>query len=565
MSFIKKILIALLSLLVLLPSVLPAQIAQAATISAYQTFNNNVSKELKQYIKKSGGTITLHYRDLTTGEEFKLNSTSARKAASTIKLPLALYVMELAAAKKINLNEKLTYKRHHYYGGSGVIQKQRFGTKYSIRDLVKKSMIHSDNIAFIMLRERVGKNNFIAYMKKVGGKNAYPGGQNITSSTDLVVYANRLYTFSRTNPLGKELVDYLKKTDYNTTIPRGVKGVPVAHKVGMIPMSRIYNDIGIIYDKNPFALAVMTNNLSYTKSQKVIADIASIVFKHHKIKNKVYYVKTKRTTAVYPIPASNETKIGSLTRGESFKISADKVDWYEIQLGGKKGYLRKTDVYAYLNQPTKGFTNGSLKSNGLVVAKGYTKVLNKPDTKGKVLLYVNKGTSINIYSQSGDYYSLLIGNRMGYIHKNLLNLQYTSSIKYFEVKQENAEIFTFRNGVYVHMGKLKKGQIFMAKSIGAGPFIQGEIGTGVAYIKKTAATPIFNARINNSAAKLPVKGSILLDQEEAVYSSQNGNSADIIGKISKNQKVSYVKLENGYYEINFLGRKGYIKNKGSNI
>lgn len=435
----------MLSLLVLLPSVLPDQIAEAATISVYQTFNNNVSKELKQYIKKSGGSITLHYRDLTTGEEFKISSTSAKKAASTIKLPLAIYVMELAAAKKINLSEKITYKRHHYYGGSGVIQKHKFGTKYTIRDLVKKAMVHSDNIAFIMLRERVGKKNFIAYMKKVGGKNAYPGGQNLTSSTDLVLYSNRLYTFSKTNPLGKELVDYLKKTDYNTTIPKGIKGVPVAHKVGMIPMSRIYNDIGIIYDKNPFALAVMTNNLSYTKSQKVIADIASIVHKHHKVKNKVYYVKTKRTTAVYPVPGSNAKTIGSLTRGESFKITADKVDWYEIQLGGKKGYLRKTDVHAYLTQPTKGFTNNPLKNNGLVVAKVFAKVLNKADTKGKVLVYVNKGTSLYINSLSGNYYSVLVGNRVGYIHKNLLDLQFTSSINHFEVKQENAEIFTLRN------------------------------------------------------------------------------------------------------------------------
>lgn len=115
------------------------------------------------------------------------------------------------------------------------------------------------------------------------------------------------------------------------------------------------------------------------------------------------------------------------------------------------------------------------------------------------------------------------------------------------------------------MGNMEKGQIFFAESIGTGPFVQVQVGAGIAYIKKTSASAILSARINDPAAELPVKGSILLDQEEAVYSSQNGNSADVIGKISRGQKISYIKLETGYYEINFLGRKGYIKNKGSNI
>jgi beta-lactamase class A len=194
-------------LLLVVAAFMPTNTGKAAVgDSAYDSFNLNLSKELNAYINKSGGCISLHYRDLSSGEEFKINSASAKRAASTIKLPLALYVMELASDKKINLNEKLIYKSHHYYGGSGVIQHQKVGTKHTIRDLVKKAMVHSDNIAFVMLRERVGKNNFIAYMNRIGGKNAYPKGQNLTSSASLVDYASRLYSFSQKNSLGKELV-----------------------------------------------------------------------------------------------------------------------------------------------------------------------------------------------------------------------------------------------------------------------------------------------------------------------------------------------------------------------
>ncbi|ETI68964.1 serine hydrolase [Neobacillus vireti] len=153
-----------------------AKEASAASVSKTNQFRNDLSVDLNQYIKEAGGTITLQYQDLTTGETFDINDKTAGRAASTIKLPLALAVMELASNGKLDLNEKLVYQQRHYFGGSGVIQYERVGTSYSIRDLVRKAMIHSDNIAFIMLKERVGANQFISYMKSLGAQYTYPNG-----------------------------------------------------------------------------------------------------------------------------------------------------------------------------------------------------------------------------------------------------------------------------------------------------------------------------------------------------------------------------------------------------
>ncbi|MBT2678803.1 serine hydrolase [Bacillus sp. ISL-35] len=558
MQFLRRVLLTTIVWGLLIPGILPSHQVQGATLSSYQSFNQNLSKELKKYIKKSGGTITLHYREFSTGDEFKMNSTSAKKAASTIKLPLALYVMELAAEKKINLNEKLTYKRHHYYGGSGVIQKKKFGSKYTIRDLVKKAMIHSDNIAFIMLRERVGKKNFIAYMKRIGGKNAYPKGQNLTSASDLIVYTNRLYNFSTTNALGKELVSYLKKTDYNTTIPKGIKGVSTAHKVGMIPASRIYNDVGIVYDKNPFALAVMTNNLSYTKSQKVIADISSIVYKHHKEKNNVHYFKTKKATPVHLIPVSTTKNIGSLARGQVFKIISVKGEWYEILYGGKKGYVRKNTLTAYTRPPASGFVNRSIKNNGWISAKYYTQVLDKPDPSGKVLMSLYKKTSIYAESISGNYYKTIIGNRVGYVSKDSVQLLYTANVKHFEIVKEDARIYFLRNGIYVHMGELKKGQIF-TRTKDAGAFNEVQIGNIKAYVHKSDTNPLFSATIVYPISSNDVTGEVNFNLVQKVYSKPSAIEADIIGSLNYSQKVGFLRVIDGWYEINFLGRKGYIQ------
>jgi beta-lactamase class A len=407
-------------LLFLLSIIFPVQTVNAASsITANQNFSKNLSIDLHKYIKKSGGSITLQYKDLITGDGFQISGKKSRRAASTIKLPLILYIMEQASKGKINLNQKLTYKKYQYYGGSGVIQYQKVGTKYTIRDLIKKAMIHSDNIAFIMLRDRVGRAHFNSYMKSLGAQYTYPHGQNMTSANDLIIYAKKLYQFSETNPLGKEVVSYLEKTDFNTTIPRGIKGAKVAHKVGMIPMNKIYNDVGIIYDKNPFALAIMTNNISYQKSQKVIADIASIVYKHHKAKRSAKYFKCKSDVTVYQ-SETKKVKIGQLNKGETFKILSDKGLGYEIRFGKGKGYVKKKLVTALITPSLRSFSK-AFQHTGMIKIKQNASVLNK-SVSGKVIGIMNNNLESYYSILDHDYYVIDLGGRVGYVNKKYISV-----------------------------------------------------------------------------------------------------------------------------------------------
>jgi hypothetical protein len=540
---------------------LPAVKTEAASLSVNQIFAQNVAKELNTYIKKSGGKVTLHYRDLTTGEEFSIQGDRAGKAASTIKLPLAMYVMELASQNKLNLNEKLTYKSHHYYGGSGVIQNQRVGTKYTIRDLVKKAMVHSDNIAFIMLRERVGKSNFIAYMKKLGGKYAYPNGQNLTSSKDLVVYASYLYNFAQNNHLGKELVGYLKATDYNTTIPKGIKGSETAHKVGMIPMSLIYNDVGIVYDETPFALAVMTNNISYVKSQQVIADIAAIIHKHHKAKNKVAYFKTVKATPLYKNTKGTQV-IANLSKDESFEITSKTESWYEIKIGKNIGYVQKKAVVAYPGS-SNGFANINLEFKGLAKVLNSARVLSKTSASGKTIAILQKGELVDFEKMVGDYYQTVIGDRYGYVHKNEVQLEYTSSVKLIEITQDQAPLLIPQNGKYIQIGNVQKGGQY-PRIREQGDYNVVQIGTMIAFVAKKAAAPLYSASITNLGSQ-KATGILVLEQDEIIYNSTNTATQEAVGKLTKGQKITYVQQQGDWYEINFLGRQAYIPIRGGPI
>lgn len=410
---------------------IPLQQAQAKSQSQSNQLTAGLEKEIQQYIKPWKGNITIHYQNLLSNAGYSLNSKAQVRAASTIKLPLALYIMKLAENGKINLREKLTYKRHHYYGGSGIIQKDKVGTQYTIEELVQKSMVYSDNIAFIMLKERVGQSSFVQFMKNLGATYTYPNGKNHTSAFDLHLYAKELYQFSLKSSLGKKLIHDLQNTIYNTTIPKGIRNAAVAHKVGMIPMDQIYNDIAVVFDQKPYTLAVTTKDLPYEQSQKVIANIASIVHKHHQNQNITIssikkdamtedqkYFKTKGNLPIYDNSTGKLVKIGEVKTNQVFSRIRDYGNWHEIALGMRKGYVyEKSTSFVPLD---KSVLFKSEPSIGTLKLKVDADVNDNSTKKLIPFATVLKGQILEYTQKMGNWYGVNIGERKGYIHKNMV-------------------------------------------------------------------------------------------------------------------------------------------------
>ncbi|SOC13361.1 beta-lactamase class A [Ureibacillus xyleni] len=393
---------------------------QAAMVDAPYNFKENLSKEINQYIKKFSGSIAIEYYDLTTGETYQNNATKAYVAASTIKLPLAMYIMELADQEKIDLNQKLTYKKHHYVGGSGVLLGHKVGSKYTIKDLLRKSMVFSDNIAYSMLKEKVGEKNYVKYMKKLGATYSSRNALSNTSAHDLILYVQQLYKLGQTTENGNELNKYLQQTIYNETIPAGVKGVKVAHKVGMIPMYQLSHDVGIVYDESPYAIAVMTKGFSYEKSKKIIADISRIVNKHHI--RKADYIKVNSLVAVYS-DKNAKFQVATIDENEVLKITGDYGDWIRIELGKTRGYIQAKSLKRYTDAQVK-MNNQTLKFDQIVrTLNNDTAVLHKPTVDSTPFARLSKGLRISVAKINENYYGILIGNRVGYIKAEDVEVQ----------------------------------------------------------------------------------------------------------------------------------------------
>ncbi|MGD6875673.1 serine hydrolase [Bacillus infantis] len=521
-----------------------------ASASQKQSIQSSLGTNLDAYIKTQRGSIAVHYYDLESGEQYGYNSKKAYKAASTIKLPLALYVMELADQGKLKLSDKLVYRSYHYYGGSGITQKDKIGSSYTIQELLRRAMVYSDNIAFIMLREKVGRLNFTSYIKSIGGTYAYPGGQNLTSAYDLALYSKRLYEFSKKSSNGKLLVEYLKNTVYNTTIPAGIKNTPIAHKVGMIPMDLIYNDAAIVFADKPYALAVTTSGINYQHSQQVIAKIAAIVHQEHLLYNSKDYIKVLKPASVVDNSTGKLVEIGVLSAGQVFEIQGMMGNWYKIDFGTKTGFVHKSSAQ-FLDTAKLAAVPAS---NTTRPVRTLGKATVYDNSSGKLVPFaaIEKNTVVTAIRNLGNWKGIMIGGRIGYAASSAVKELFLPEDQSFAIANDDIAVYENSGGKLIQIGTLKAGESFK-RNADYGNWHMFDFAGKRAFVWKDATIP----QKGKYAKQQTVLGTAAITESVIVYDNSTGKLVPI-GAIEAGTSVQYVHELENWYEILIGGRKGYI-------
>jgi len=238
---------------------------------------DRLETEIENYIKDYKGRYGVYYYDINTGDEFGIDDEYEYVAASTIKIPLNLYLYEGIKSGSINPDSKMTYIKEDYEEGTGKLQFEEFGSQYSVRNLSKLSITISDNVATNMLIRLVGMYNLKDYMRQLGGR-FVDYEQNISSPKDMGLYMAQVYEFYRNNEeIGKELMDDLLNTQFNDRLPALLpKTVKVAHKIGT--QTNVINDVGIVFTENPYIVSIMSKDIDEKEAPGVLANISKLIY-----------------------------------------------------------------------------------------------------------------------------------------------------------------------------------------------------------------------------------------------------------------------------------------------
>lgn len=255
-----------------------------------------LEQEITEYIKNKYNASFM-YQDVATGYSFGYNSSEIYYAASTIKLLDALYIYTKASQGAIDLDATITYSSKYDVDVNSSLRKYNYGDNITIRELVKYAVTVSDNSAHTMLVSYIGKSKLRDFGNEVGASNTLVTYSNYASdyfgsinAIDAIAYLRATNEFINSNEqYGKELKELLIGSDQpylnlNDTIVS-------AHKYG--DFAENYHNIGIVYDKYPYMIAILSREGHKNNEESMIRDINEHIYKLHKL----YY--EKRDTKCY--------------------------------------------------------------------------------------------------------------------------------------------------------------------------------------------------------------------------------------------------------------------------
>jgi len=237
-------------------------------------FNTNISDSsgaealsaLESYLKDSG--YGFFYCDLEYNGYVSYGCGKDFKTASTSKLHYIKYLSVKADNGEIDLNETKLYEERHKESGSGVMKSMAAGSRFSIATLMDYVLRYSDNIAYSMLIERFGLEDYLKAVASLGvDYYTYNGYTNCTASE----MAALLYDVASYKGAGLALMKNAGcNASYNYQIGAELKEYEVLQKYGAIkPGNVAYHDIAVVYAPHPYILVIYTT-IDYDSAGKNI-------------------------------------------------------------------------------------------------------------------------------------------------------------------------------------------------------------------------------------------------------------------------------------------------------
>ncbi|MEP6529703.1 serine hydrolase [Microcoleus vaginatus ZQ-A3] len=230
--------------------------------------------------------------DLDTGSYLNFNGDTAFASASTIKVPILVAFFQAVDEGKVQLDQMLTLKPEHIVGGSGEMQDQAPGKKYSALEVAQNMIVVSDNTATNMMIELLGGAEVLNQHFANWGlsttvlRNNLPDleGTNTTSPKDLI---NIIAQVDRGNLVSVKsrdrILQIMRQTQNASLLPKGLgEGSVIAHKTGNI--DTMLADAGMVDLPNGkrYLVAVMVKHSPETEkpAQTLIREISRISYRY---------------------------------------------------------------------------------------------------------------------------------------------------------------------------------------------------------------------------------------------------------------------------------------------
>ena len=221
-------------------------------------------QKLNNKIQQANDDLSFYVVDLNTYATIGYNIDREMNSACVVKAAYCLYVFQQIEKGNGSLDEILTFESRHYYPSSGTIKNSPFGTQFTLREVLYRTINISDNCGYYMLVDRFGRDGYNRWLDSLGVQYLHllRPTSNWTSvcTRDLAIIWNEIYSYYQTGTLtAKTMFNYFLNAQYNY-LKVLLPGYQIAHKSGWTQTT--FNDAGIVleHSEGPYLIAILTSD-----------------------------------------------------------------------------------------------------------------------------------------------------------------------------------------------------------------------------------------------------------------------------------------------------------------
>ncbi|MEI6806989.1 MAG: serine hydrolase [Myxococcaceae bacterium] len=253
-------------------------------------FKYKIEQFLNNRLDKSWATkVGVYYRELNDGYWFSIGDSEKFIPASMRKVPLMIALLKQADSEPGLLDRLVQFDLSNDYNKNQNFKPSQtlvFGNSYTIKELIYRMIVYSDNNAFTFLTKVVSP----AQLDKVYSNLRLMNPRALKDDEFLSVqtYGSFFRILFNSSYLSRNTsnwaLDLLSKSEFKTGLVAGVpQSVRVSHKFGEKSDASEgtvqLHDCGIVYyPRNPYLLCVMSKGPNFQLLDDVIAEISRITF-----------------------------------------------------------------------------------------------------------------------------------------------------------------------------------------------------------------------------------------------------------------------------------------------
>lgn len=235
--------------------------------------------------------VSVYFRDLNNGPWFGINENEKFSPASLIKVPVMIAYFKLAETNPEILDKQITVTQDVMYENQNFVPAEKLvkGQSYSVRALIERMIVDSDNYAYDLLLDQIDNQLIIHIYNEIGidiqKLNQDDPDGNIINVKSYAGFFRILFNSSYlSEKYSEEALSLLSRSSFKNGLIAGAPpGTTISHKFG----ERFYNfsgvrqlhDCGIVYHpKRPYLLCVMTQGTEFSTLSETIRDISKMIY-----------------------------------------------------------------------------------------------------------------------------------------------------------------------------------------------------------------------------------------------------------------------------------------------